>query len=177
MTKFEDHLWREVVTAHGKDLAAIGSAATRGSRRARPGLIAGISLGLAGAGAATGIVLSATPATPAYAVTLNHDGTVTVTVSGRSGIAGANAELRQLGIRASVMAHTPSGCGAIHRQAAPSQGTQDASWTISPRKVPPGRTLVLTMAAKPHGSGGPGGKIWSCPAQGALRRQSAPPAG
>jgi hypothetical protein len=176
MSKFEDHLWREVVTAHGKDLAAMGSAAPRNSRRARPRLIAGISLGLAGAGVAIGIVLSATPATPAYAVTLNHDGTVTVTISGRSGIAGANAKLRQLGIRASVMADTPSGCGAVRRHAAPSQGTQDASWTISPRKVPPGRTLVLTMAAKPHG-GGPGGKVWSCPAQGALRRQSAPPAG
>jgi hypothetical protein len=177
MTKFEAHLWREVVSARGEELAAMSSPAASRSRRARAGLIAGIGLGLAGAGVALGIVLSATPATPAYAVILNHDGTVTVTIRGQSGIAGANAKLHQLGIRASVMTHPPSGCGAIRRQAAPSQGTPDASWTISPRKVPPGRTLVLTMAAKPHGSGGPGGKIWSCPTERALRRQPAAGAG
>jgi hypothetical protein len=154
MSKFEDHLWREVVRAHGADLAQMSSPATRNNWRARPRLIVGTSIGLAGAGTALAIAFSATTTPPAFAVTRNHDGTVTVTVTASSGVAGANAKLHQLGIRAKVMAQVPSGC-AMHGSPAPSPGITADRWTINPRKIPAGQTLMLTLARHCHTTKGP----------------------
>ena len=110
MSEFEDHLWREFVREHGDDLAQMSRPAAKYNRRARPGLAAGAGLGLAAAGTALVLVLGATTSSPAFAVTRNHDGTVTVSVNSSSGIAGANAKLHQLGIRAEVMTQVPAGC-------------------------------------------------------------------
>ena len=56
-------------------------------------------LGLAGLGTALVLVLSAASTSPAFAVSRNHDGTVTISIKRSSGVAGANARLNQLGIR------------------------------------------------------------------------------
>ena len=166
MSNFEDHLWREFVRERGAGLAQMSRPAATHHRRARPGLAAG--LGLAGAGAALALALGATTASPAFAVTRNHDGTVTIWIKTSSGIADANAELHQLGIRAEVMTQPQADCDAraIRQQAlTPSQGIANAHWTINPRKVPAGHTLALTA----------GGQVWSCSQ--ALRESPAPGTG
>jgi hypothetical protein len=150
MSKFEDHLWQEVARQHGPHLQRAGRPQPRHSRL-RPRMLAGGSiLGLAGAGTAVALVLGAASASPAFAVTRNHDGTVTVWVKRSSGIAGANAKLHQLGIKAMVLPQAPARCSdlPITEQATP--GTQDnftgAHWTID-RKVPAGSILALTPPA------------------------------
>ena len=122
------------------------------------------------------LVLGATTSSPAFAVTRNHDGTVTVSVNSSSGIAGANAKLHQLGIRAEVMTQVPAGRrtpAAGQGAPAPPQGIANAHWTINPRSVPAGQTLVLTPGPEASSPGpepssginansGSGGQIWSC---------------
>jgi hypothetical protein len=74
------------------------------ARRPRPRVLAGGTLALAGVGAALTLVLSATASTPAFAVTRHHDGSVSVKINSRSGIAGANRTLAAMGIHERVMA-------------------------------------------------------------------------
>jgi hypothetical protein len=177
MRKFEDHLWREFVREHGNALAQMSPPTAKHSVWRGPRLIAGTSLGLAGVSAAVALLLGATTTSPAFAVTRNHDGTLTISIKRASGIAGANARLRQLGIRAQVMQHAPAGyrctstvAGQRQGAPAPSQVTRasqsagveptrsiaNAHWTIDPRKVPRGRTLALTPPPGPQPAGGNG---------------------
>ena len=72
MSKFEDHLWREVVRQHGHDLEPAPPSPPRVKpplRRARPRVLAGTTLGLAAVGAALALVLGAASSSPAFAVT------------------------------------------------------------------------------------------------------------
>lgn len=159
MSKFEDHLWREVLREHGAGIAQTSRPPARSTHRST--VIAGTGLGLAGAGTVAALVLGGTAASPAFAVTRNHDGTVTVSITGYGGMAGANARLRELGISAEVVARAPSGCGgSMHGSPAPSHGAKDARWTINPRKVPAGRTLVLVPAST--SSGRASSQVLSC---------------
>jgi hypothetical protein len=178
--KFEDHLWREFVREHGDDLAQLDRPAT-GHALPRPRLVAAAGLGLAGGVTAMVLVLGATSA-PAFAVTRNQNGTVTVTIKSSNGIAGANAKLHQLGIRAQVMAKVPSGAGcevalaaaqAAAQGVTPSTGstTATAEWTINPSAIAKNQSLVLTPAAAGGNSGttgnsgsGGAGQTWTCAA-------------
>jgi hypothetical protein len=150
MSKFEDHLWREVARQHGPHMQRAGRPQPRHSRL-RPRMLAGGSiLGLAGAGTAVALVLGAASASPAFAVTRNHDGTVTVWVKRSSGIAGANAKLHQLGIKAMVLPQAPARCNDLpiteQGPPAPRGNFTGAHWTID-RKVPAGSILALTPPA------------------------------
>ncbi len=180
MSKFEDHLWREFVREHGNALAQMSTPTAKHIWRG-PRLVAATSLGLAGVGAAVALVLGATTTSPAFAVTRNHDGTVTISIERASGIAGANAKLHQLGVRAKVMQQVPAGyrcTSAVAQQgqslsagAEPTRSTANAHWTIDPRKVPAGRTLALTPPPAPpganRGNSGSGGQVWwSCGTEG-----------
>jgi hypothetical protein len=187
MSKFEDHLWAEFVREHGNAVAQMSTPTGRRVRRG-PGLVAGTGLGLAGVGAAVALVLGATTTTPAFAVTRNHDGTFTISIRGASGIAGANAKLDRLGIRAQVMPQVPVGCHgtltvAQQGQGAPASGQYryiaKAQWTIDPRKVPRDQRLALTPPRTPPGgnsgnsgnsgsgaSSGSRGEVWSCGTEG-----------
>jgi hypothetical protein len=180
MSKFEDHLWREFVREHGNGLAQMSTSTPKPTWRG-PRLVAGTSLGLAGVGVAVALVLGATTTSPAFAVTRNHDGTVTISIRAASGIAGANARLHQLGIRAQVMQRAPAGWRCTSTVAQQGQGAPsperyiaNAHWTIDPRKVPRDRTLALTPPpAPPAGNGGNSGNSgsdgqvwWSCGTEG-----------
>src|SRR6201995_454593 len=83
MSKFTDHLWRDLVHEHGPTLAqtdrpAPGRTGAAGVLR-RPRVLAGSTLGLAGVGAALVLALGGTAATtPAFAITTNNDGSVLV---------------------------------------------------------------------------------------------------
>jgi hypothetical protein len=174
MSKFEDHLWREVARQHGPDLDIAGR--PRG-QYPRPGrrVLASSTLGLAGLGTVLAFVLSTGATSPAFAVTRNHNGTVTVSIRRSTGIAGANAKLHQLGINARVLAQVPVGCStstpmAGHGAPAPSGGIANAHWTINPSQVPAGQTLALTPPptgnsgnTAPSGNSGSSGQIWECP--------------
>jgi hypothetical protein len=160
-------------------------------RLARPRLLAGTTAGAAAVGTTLALVLGGTATSSAFAVTRNHDGTVTVSIKRSSGIAGANAKLNQLGIRARVMPQAPSGCQPTLAhppggQAAPAPShampeIANAHWTINPRQIPAGSTLALTPPPVPpghsgnsgnsgsgssSGNSGSGGQYWSCGTEG-----------
>ena len=175
MSKFEDHLWTEFVREHGDAMARL-SRSTVGHAHRRPRLVAGTGLGVAGVGAAVALVLGATSTAPAFAVTRNRDGTVTISIQRHNGIAGANARLRQLGIRANVAQQPPAGCRStvsipMGGKGAPESATETARahWRIDPSKVLAGHQLVLTPVPAGNsgnsgtsGNGASEGQVWNC---------------
>ena len=82
MTKFSDQLFDDLMREHGPALAHSGTPAH--------------------------VARKATPA--AYTVRNNPDGTVTLAVYQKSGIAGANAKLRTLGDKQVVVVPVEPGC-------------------------------------------------------------------
>ncbi len=108
--------------------------------RARPGVLAGSTLGLAGMGTALALVLGAASTSPAFAVTPNRDGTVTVRIIRSAGIAGANARLSALHVRARVV---QVACPTAPIQGAPGPTGALPQARIDPRKIPPGGTLTI----------------------------------
>ena len=96
MTKFTDHLWSDLVREHGPTLAHADRPEPGRAGRSRPRVLAGSTLGLAGVGAALVLALggSAT-ASPAYAITTNGDGSVTVQINRTSSIVAGNNKLAQ----------------------------------------------------------------------------------
>ncbi|MGO9899827.1 MAG: hypothetical protein ACLP0J_09065 [Solirubrobacteraceae bacterium] len=158
MSTFEDNLWRELVREHQAEHAHPGRAATGGLVRYRR--LAGASLGLA---AAATLALTAGTAAPAFAVTSNPNGTVTVTINEIAGIAGANAQLAALGVRARAV-QIVQGCaaGPLISQKVLGGATDGSggsslptSITIEPSEIPAGDTLVL--AAKQFANGAANG--------------------
>ena len=157
MSRFTERLWNELVREHGAELAQLKRPATHGGH-SRPRVLAGTTLGLAAAGAAIVLVLGAAGSSPAFAVTKNHDGTVTVEIKRIEGITGANAKLAALGVRARAVA-VVAGCARppfrvpramLTAQAIVAAGQPAANVVvharIDPRQIPAGRTLVLPTA-------------------------------
>ncbi len=162
MSKFEDRLWRHLVREHGSDLAQMRRPAAKHAWRSRPRMLAGTTLGLAGIGTAAALLLGAASSSPAFAVTRNSDGTVSVSIDRLSGIAGANQKLASLGIRAKAVA-VGVGCDSnwtVSRQEIGGPGSfkrgharpvsrklaavrAAAAAKIDPGKIPAGRTVVI----------------------------------
>ena len=160
MSKFEDRLWRQLVREHGSDLAQMRRPAAKHAWRSRPRMLAGTTLGLAGIGTAAALLLGAASSSPAFAVTRNSDGTVSVSIDRLSGIAGANQKLASLGIRAKAVA-VGAGCDSnwtvskqevaapSFKRATPAQfhalvaARMAAAAKIDPGKIPAGRTIVI----------------------------------
>ncbi len=151
MSKFTDRLWRELVREHGADLAQTRRPAAGPRRHARPRLLAGTTVGLAGVGSVVALAIGAAGTSPAFAVTSNSDGTVSVVLRAPDGITGANAKLAALGIRARFV-QVLAGCAppppvalfasrnAIHTMAVLRGNYQTK---IDPRQIPADRTLVI----------------------------------
>ena len=119
MTKFSDQLFDDLMREHGTALAhARPPAQPKRHITARQTLLAsGGTLAVGAAVAGVLVAQSGTPAhvagsrTPAaYAVTKNSDGTITLAVYQKSGIAGANTRLRQLGAKQVVVVPVERGC-------------------------------------------------------------------
>jgi hypothetical protein len=125
MSTFEDHLWSRLVTDHddqmghsGDAIAALAAASgesSRGSRwrasgrRPRRGklVLAITTVGIASLASAILVAHTATnsPTAPgsrqlAFAVTDNHDGSLTITLHKRSALATLNASLVSYGLKA-----------------------------------------------------------------------------
>jgi hypothetical protein len=99
MNQFEDHLWSHLSDEHGADEVACSP--SRARRRPRPAVVTAGVGGITAAAVAATLVLSATTSTtPAYALTENANGTVTITLNDvATGIPALNAEFKRLGIR------------------------------------------------------------------------------
>ncbi|HEY3608421.1 MAG TPA: hypothetical protein VGL06_13015 [Pseudonocardiaceae bacterium] len=160
MGNFEDELWTDLLQAHGDRLATARRPTSRRSRTGRLALTAGAA-GVVGVGTVLAITLTATTSVPAYAVTENSDGTISVTIHDISGITGANAELAALGVRARALTPTPDCTEVLHGDPTHTMSDTDARTVatnaaqgkvvIQPRAIPVGDTLALT--AKDFGNG------------------------
>ncbi len=80
--------------------------------RARPRVLAGSTLGLAGVGAALVLALSGSAAPPAFAITRNGDGSVLVSINRLQALPAANRKLTAMGIHEQVTIYMASGAAA-----------------------------------------------------------------
>jgi len=151
MARFADQLFDDLMREHGSTLAHTRVPAAPNRHPAvRPVLLTAGAGGLAVA-ATVGYLVATGGGTPAYAVTRNPDGTVTLAVYQESGIAGANAQLRRLGDDRVVVVPVESGCPSISSLPAPRvparQITMQASGpgigTITVGGVPAGDILLV----------------------------------
>jgi hypothetical protein len=150
MSTFEDRLWSALVREHSDQMHLI-TVAVRPHRR-RPALITGTALAAAIAAAAVVLALIATTSTPAFAVTTNSDGTVTVTLNDVKAITALNAELTRDGIAARAIPLTAD-C-PVHGFPNPMPaGTNPSTYTITivPAEIPPGYTAVLAVGENASG--------------------------
>ena len=119
-----------------------------------PRIVAG---GATAAVAATAAVLAlgaATTAPPAFAVTDNRDGSVTITLNEITGVSGLNAELASMGIAVRAVP-VVSGCNAPVRVVGPDGSLQPASTLVvsqlptNPRTGSQSTLRAITVAPPP----------------------------
>jgi hypothetical protein len=152
MTRFADQLFDDLMQEHGPALAhARMPAAPKRHLAARPAMLAAGAGGLAVAATIGSLVVSG-GGTPAYALTKNSDGTVTLAVYKESGIAEANAKLRAYGDDRVVVVPVEAGCLDISSLPAPRVQAKQVSVqasgsgtdiTVNAQGVPDGDILVL----------------------------------
>ena len=175
MTKFEDQLFGQLVAEHGHRLQAARRPAPARRRVWRPAWLATGAAGTVAAVTATVMALGSAPAYAAYSVTRNADGTVAVSVSRPSGVAGANVTLHAMGAPVVVVPVRP-GCPAIGSLPRPRPAPHPALWISAAATgnghlsvkvkvwgkggIPAGDTIVLTFGGSPGGASvGTGGII------------------
>jgi hypothetical protein len=162
MTNFADQLFDDLMREHGPALAQLGlPAQPRRTLPARRALLAGggtvaiagaiVGSLVAGGGAPHAKVAGNGP--PAYAVTKHANGTITLAVYRKSGIAGANARLAQLGDGRLVVVSVQAGCpdpGSLPMpRVSPNNivitqsQSGDGSLTVSAQGIPAGDFLVV----------------------------------
>lgn len=183
MTNFEDQLLSDLMTEHGAQLRQLpqpGSGPAAGTSRTgrrlpvvrRPVWLATGAAGLAAA--VTAAVMTLGGAAPAYAVSRGADGTIQVSVSDPSGVAGANAALQRLHARVRVVPVRP-GCPSIlslphprmvhHPGVSVSAGKPEngghrpVSVMVGGKGIPAGATLLLAFSDHGGASLGVGGWI------------------
>ncbi len=185
MTKFADQLYADLMREHGSALAQ--TRPPEASRRAiapRRVLLASGAAGLAAA--ATAGALLAGGGAPAYALTANPDGTVTLAVYQAPGIAQANARLNQLGDNVVVVPVQP-GCPSINSLPAPAvppngqvsvggSVSRDGSITVNAHGVPDGDIIVVGVEVTAHG-GQTGARLTSPPAPSCVSLPASPGSG
>jgi hypothetical protein len=156
MSKFTDHLWRDLVQEHGGTLMHAGRPEPgRASLLRSPRVLAGSTLALAGAGTALVLALGAASSTPAYAVTTNGDGSVLVTINQNSALPQANAKLAAMGIHEQITIYMASGAAAVSGPVTctPAPG-------VSNLQGPPVKVLVGTNGTEVVDSGNTGAGTW-----------------
>lgn len=145
MSEFEDNLWLSVVREHGDELARAGRTVHKHGRAARPQLLAGSTVGLAAIATAAALLLGASTSSPAFAVTRNPDGTVTVDLMKPSGIAGANERLAAMGVRAQIRALAKQPPTFV------CPGGSVPTITFDPASIPKRQALVITPSRPSSG--------------------------
>ena len=173
MTKFADQLFDDLMREHGSTLTNARRPAPRRHVATRGALLAVGGGGVAVAAAAGVFVATAGPnpaaregqvaagKTPAYAVTNNPNGTVTLAVYQKDGIAGANARLHELGDSQVYVVPVGAGCPSMSSLPAPAAplngkhlkvqssvsigGTAGGSVTVNAKGIPAGDILVVAV--------------------------------
>jgi hypothetical protein len=193
MTKFSDQLFDDLMREHGPALTDTTLPAhTRRHITTRETLLAGGgALAVAGAVAGALVAANGTPAhvagsgTPAaYAVTKNPDGTITLAVYQKSGIAAANTRLRELGDKQVVVVPIERGCtskvtppavsGKGHLISTGISRSPDGTITVNAHGIPAGDILVIGVATSGNTSYGVG-TLASPPAPGCVAPPPLPP--
>jgi hypothetical protein len=152
MNKFEDRLINDLLEQHGPALATAGRPVS--SRRGnRPLWITGGAVALAGA-TAIGVTLLGGGSAPAYAVTQNPNGSVTLSFKDVSGMNATDSKLAELGIPVRVEPMSTHCTAQVSLDStqdlshiALSQGP--AGITTSAEHVPAGDTLVVGVLSPP----------------------------
>jgi hypothetical protein len=152
MTKFADDLYDDLMREHGPTLAATRvPAPSRRPLASRRVVLAASAGGLAVAATAGSLV--ALSGTPAYALTTNHDGSISLAVYQEAGVAQANAKLRAIGAKV-VVVPVEAGCpslGSVRQPAVPVTGpirvqgsvSSNGSITVNAQGVPRGDVIVV----------------------------------
>ena len=140
----------ELQRAIARELGSDQEPQTSSSRRRRPRLIAGTTLAAAAVAAVIVLVVGATTSSPAYAVSQNRDGTVTVRVQQLAAVGGLNERLRTLHVPARVVA-VAAACGQLmYREISPSIHANVSATRFDPRAIPHGQTLLLASWLAGH---------------------------
>ncbi len=169
MTKFADQLFDDLMREHGSTLTHARPPAPRRHVATRRALLAVGGGGVAVA-AAAGVLVATAGANPVghgghaavgtttgYAVTTNPNGTVTLAVYRKSGIAAANAKLHELGDSQVYVVPAGPGCPSMSSLPAPPvslngqhlsvQGGRSVggSVTVNAQGIPAGDILVVAF--------------------------------
>lgn len=145
MGKFEDRLIGELLDEHGSGLAVLERPVPP-RRSKRPLWMTGGALAVALA-AASVLTLTTGSASPAYAVTRNPNGTVTLTLADLTGVAGANEELHKLRVPVRLLP-VERDCHDTYQVVPVPPGVTHAShqpfgFTVWVDRIPRGETLVV----------------------------------
>ena len=116
MTKFTDHLWRDLAREHGATLTQADRPEPGWARR--PRVLAGSTLALAGAGAALTLGLTSTSSTPAAAavtVAKTSDGSILVTLNnpGSQALVEADQKLVAMGLNEGIAIYMGAGPATV----------------------------------------------------------------
>ncbi|HEY1458259.1 MAG TPA: hypothetical protein VGF15_07050 [Solirubrobacteraceae bacterium] len=155
MHEFENRLWSDLLREHGSELTL----SEKPTARKRPRLlgIGAAALTLLAVTIAVAVSLTANSASPAYAVTKNPDGTVTITIAKLVGVSPANSKLARLGVRARARADMPfpPGCSLTRLRPDSSMMSivhptrQPFALKIDPGAIPANTTLLISAVLLP----------------------------
>jgi hypothetical protein len=163
MTNFADQLFDDLMREHGPSLAATGSPPARRSIATRRTLLAA-GTGFAAVAATVGGLMASGGGAPAYALTTHPDGTVTLDVYQKAGIAGLNTKLHQVGDDQVVVVPVGAGCPSLGSLPAPavapsgqisvegSSSVRTGSVTVQAHGIPAGDILVVAMQTSTVGN-------------------------
>ena len=176
MTKFADQLFDDLMREHGSTLTTARPPAPSRPFATRRALLAVGGGGVAVA-AAAGVLVATAGAhapghsadvaggnTPAYALTSHPNGTITLAVYRKSGIAAANAKLHELGDSQVYVVPVGAGCPSMSSLPAPATplngkhlsvsvgGSAGGSVTVNAKGIPAGDILVVAVETTTTGN-------------------------
>jgi hypothetical protein len=162
MTKFADQLFDDLMREHGSALAHTRPPASRRVIASRRTLLAA-GTGFVAVAATAGGLMASGGGTPAYALAAHSNGTMTLDVYQKSGYAGINAKLHQLGDGQVVVVPVEVGCPRPAPPVVSPMGVRigaaigrssDGSVTVDAHGIPAGDILVVGLVTTANGSGG-----------------------
>jgi hypothetical protein len=135
----------DLLAALEKIADARGSRSPRSlTRRLRGRILIAVPVPVAALIAAAVLILSGSQAAPSYAVTLEPDGSVHVTINQITGVAAANARLRQLSIHTIVVVPMSATCTShpdLSYMGVAKRPAPDVR--LIPTRLPPDTTIIL----------------------------------
>jgi hypothetical protein len=166
VTTHDDRLWSYLAREHAEQLAATEHLTppvrrTRFQRFTGPTrFVTAAGLSIAATIAVVLVIVAVNGPQPAYAVSQNSDGTVTITLTEIAGVDGLNQRLAEAGIRAKALLTHPTCWGSVYQvafgQLYPQIVTKNGpapAVTIQPDAIPADNTLVLVTQRMPRRNG------------------------